>query len=481
MVATLIFSGAPINQQFWGMFGRNNGLLSYLSCVLVMLGTASIKMRDFYGKLLRNFLVTSVFLSLYSLIQTLNLDPIKWSTQQAFATLGNINFLSAFLGMSGAALVAFSLNEDFSKIIRFLLVLISFVEVSLAYSTGSIQGPMIYIASSGVVVFIYLNYRLKNKLLKGSYILIGTVGLIYAILGLRNTGPLAKFLFQPSVLYREDYWHAGWVMTLKHPLFGVGMDSYGDWYREYRGSISTLRTFPDRVANTAHNIFLDISSSGGFPLIVSYLSILFIVIRLTYKSFKSNKKYDPILTGLFASWLAFQIQSLISIAQIGVTIWGWIFSGALIGYNLCINKVDNNEVIKSKLKNRRISKSLPPSTSLIALLGFVVGIMLSYPPFAADAQFKSSWIKRDLLAMKNASFKPGSTAYLHGLVLQEAIQSGVWSYADEINRKLNKHYPRDWYGWKALYLKQSSTPQERQLAIRKMRELDPYNPEIPKS
>ena len=30
----LFFTSAPLNQQFWGMFGRSNGWLSYFSCLV---------------------------------------------------------------------------------------------------------------------------------------------------------------------------------------------------------------------------------------------------------------------------------------------------------------------------------------------------------------------------------------------------------------------------------------------------------------
>jgi O-antigen ligase len=52
-------------------------------------------------------------------------------------------------------------------------------------------------------------------------------------------------------------------MTLENLTNGVGVDSYGYFYKEYRDLEAIERTGPERVSNTAHNVFLDISSGAG--------------------------------------------------------------------------------------------------------------------------------------------------------------------------------------------------------------------------
>jgi hypothetical protein len=46
-------------------------------------------------------------------------------------------------------------------------------------------------------------------------------------------------------------------------LNGVGLDSYGDFYRPFRSLEAVTRTGPQRVTNTAHNIFLDVTTGAG--------------------------------------------------------------------------------------------------------------------------------------------------------------------------------------------------------------------------
>ena len=264
-------------------------------------------------------------------------------------------------------------------------------------------------------------------------------------------------------------------MTLKFPIFGVGLDSYGDWYRTLRGEISTLRTGPDRISNTAHNIFLDLSSNGGIPLIAAYFFIIFLAFRNGIRMLRENP--NPHSIALLTSWIGFLIFSSISIAQVGVGIWGWLFTGALLGVrNIQISK--DSESNKGGNKRAKIKgKSLPPSASLLGLSGLLVGFLLAFIPFHADMKYKSALQLRSLDEMIKSTNLLGSTAFHKELVIDTAINNNFPIQAREMTLSLIRDYPRDFLGWKALYLMNSSTPQEKERALKVLKKLDPFNPE----
>ena len=273
--------------------------------------------------------------------------------------------------------------------------------------------------------------------------------------------------------------HAGWVMTVQHPFFGVGLDSYGDWYREVRGLISTTRTGPERTANTAHNIFLDLSSNGGLPLILSYIALLVFALVIGFRWIRKNKHFDPYFVAIFSCWVAYQIQALVSINQMAVGIWGWILNGALIGYGLSAPLANNVENVR-KAKNKK-SSTLPASSGALALLFGVVGFALAYIPFNADAKFKSATIKADLNLLMKSVDLPGATSWHLSQTLGSAITNNFPDQSKVLVGKMLSRYPRDVYGWKMLYYVTSSTPEEKQRAIAKLAQLDPFNPDNPKS
>jgi O-antigen ligase len=63
-------------------------------------------------------------------------------------------------------------------------------------------------------------------------------------------------------------------MTLDHPFFGVGFDGFRDHYNQSRDLITALRPGSEAITDSAHNIFLDMSSSGGFLLLIIYTFLI---------------------------------------------------------------------------------------------------------------------------------------------------------------------------------------------------------------
>jgi O-antigen ligase len=481
MSSTLIFSGSPINQQFWGSFGRNTGFLTYFSLMTLIAALVWLKSSNFYARLSWMLVVTSVPMTAYCLAQISGKDPIPWSEFNTFGTLGNINFLSAFLGMSSIAAVAFAINEKKSILKKLSLAALALVDLVIIYSTGSIQGPIIFVVGVGVLLFIsILGLSKFRNLILAIFGLLSLAGGYLVTIALQNKGPLASIIYQPSVVFRGDYIHAGFEMTVKKPFFGVGMDSYGDWYREMRGEISTLRTGPDRVANTAHNIFLDISSNGGILLGATYVILILLAlysgIRVLRTPFRNNVEFKAI----FAVWVAYQIQALVSINQIGVGIWGWVFTGALLGISEILKnngQIEEDGNFKARSKKLR-GRPIQASHALIGALGMSIGFTLSAIPLNADMKYRSSSERGDLVKMISASKSLGATEFHRELVLDFAMRNNKISEVKEIATDLVANYPRSFFGWRVLSVATASTEQERQSAFQKVLSLDPFNPTL---
>jgi len=429
--------------------------------------------------MINSLVLTSIPVLIYCLVQIAGLDPVGWSAKDTFATFGNTNFLSAFLGMSALASFVLAFDKNQTLIRKISLVAITILSALIILDTGSIQGFMILVAGLGVAGYLYIRSTRKLSKLRIPYVILGLLGLILTGLGVTNKGPLASFIFQPSILYRADYMHAGWVMTLQHPIFGIGLDSYGDWYREARGFISTTRTGPERTANTAHNIFLDLSSNGGLPLILSYIALLVFALIIGFRWIRKNKHFDPYFVAIFSCWVAYQIQALVSINQMAVGIWGWMLNGALIGYGLSAPLANNVENVR-KAKNKK-SSTLPASSGALALLFGVVGFALAYIPFNADAKFKTASMSANLNLLMKSVDLPGATSWHLSQTLGSAITNNFPDQSKVLVTKMLSRYPRDVYGWKMLYYMTSSTPKEKQSAITKLSQLDPFNPDNPKS
>ena len=483
MLVSMFLSNSPLDQQIWGVFGRNTGLLTYFSLIIIVAGVSLIQNLEFYKRLVLAIIFTSVPTSIYALVQIAGKDPVPWSEMQPFATLGNINFSSAFFGLASLCATILLFAKHIKLGLKVLMGLLVIINLAIILETESIQGVMIYFAGVGIVGFFLLRANSRTKVLQIPYLILALLAFILTAMSLLNKGPLAKFVFGETILFRFDYWYAGWMMTLKNPIFGLGMDSYGDWYRELRGSIATLRTTPDRITNTAHNIYLDISSSGGFPLLIAYLAILFFAARSAIRVFRRSTAFNPYFVALFSTWVAYLIQAAISINQIGVGIWGWLFTGALIGYEKA-TRVPVSEEEQRKPKNIKQSSKQPNSSAatmpaLAALMSvgfFAIGFVLAFIPFNADVKYKNASISGSYEQIEASVKQIGATAFHYQLALDWAIKNNNEVQAKKIAEGILERYPRDFMAWQVIQALTSTPADKKQEAFEVLKKMDPYNP-----
>lgn len=481
MTLSFLFSGAPLSQQFWGSFGRNTGFLTYFSLLVILLAFIWVRSAQVYLRLAWIFVLTSVPMTLYCMVQISGNDPIPWSEFNTFGTLGNINFLSAFLGMTSIGLFGFVLDKRTKFQIRLCLIVLAIIDLLIIYSTGSIQGPIIFVVGSAVLLFFtILNLKKFRLLAIVGFLSVSLTSFYLLVQALGNSGPLAKIIYQPSVVFRGDYIHAGWKMTTKYPIFGIGMDSYGDWYRAARGQISTLRTGPDRVANTAHNIFLDISSNGGVLLGITFIALILFTLISALKILRSDLRNRTEFKIIFSVWSAYQIQALVSINQIGVGIWGWAFTGALIGMYY-LQKESSSKISEkpfvSQSKDFR-GRHMKASHVLAGFLGLSIGLVSAAIPLSADVKYRAASDKGNLSEMRKATNAIGSTEFHRELVLDFAMRNNLGPEVKEIAQELVQKYPRSFFGWRVLSVAALSTDEERLRALNVARQLDPFNPDL---
>jgi hypothetical protein len=414
----------------------------------------------------------------YGVIQAIDADPFNWVNpfSPVFGFLGNPNFQSSLLGMLGAMVFAQLFVQGLKLHFKALIGAYLLVTLYVIKETDSQQGFLVLVLGIGVVVGLYVLQL--SKRLGMAYGLLSVLGFFVVLFGTLNKGPLASLLYKDSVTYRGDYWSAGWTMTVNHPIFGVGIDSYGDWYRRSRTLAATVRRGPDTTANTAHNVFLDISSNGGFPLVAIYCALMILVVISAVKVLKRSTKFDPAFASLFAGWVAFQSQSVISINQIGLAMWGWVFSGLIIGYEINTRSavVAPTVVKKGRVTNKQTQAS---AASVVAVfISFLLGVLIAMPPYLASTKFKSA------MESGNATMVEDS-AYLWPLDPVRMIQAAGLLYDSKLPAQAltvvadaTKKFP-DYYGtWAILYQLAEATPEQKAAALVQMKRLDPLNPKL---
>ena len=477
----LFASGANKSQQLFGVNGRNTGLVTYCALAALLLIATFASNERYIRRFSRAALLAGGLSIAYGLLQFIGADPLPWEYiyNPIHGFLGNPDFQSAFVGITCA--VAFALIIDKKLSIKNRVMLASFIMCGLfvAKKSGSQQGLLVFAIGVGVVGFIYIRTHLSKAFYLG-YIALAVVGFIAVLLGSFNKGPLGGILYRSSIANRGDYWRAGWKMTTEHPIFGVGMDSYGNWYRRSRDLVATTRNGADGFSDAAHNVFLDYSSNGGFPLLIIYVAITGLVLVSLWKVIARTTLFNPYFAAITGAWVAYQAQSIISINQIGIAIWGWVLSGLIIGYELHTREKSEVEVAPVKEKDRKTATAakISSKTRNALVISFLVGVLVGMPPLVASARFKvakESGNLEETIAAGHLFPLEGARMTLVGMVLRD---NKFDKEALTILLEASEKFPDSFDTWKALASLTNATPAQVADANAQMKRLDPLNPNL---
>jgi hypothetical protein len=383
-------------------------------------------------------------------------------------------------------MVAYSLKRGTSVVVRSGVLVVFLITVYAIIDSNAIQGRVVVAAGLGIVGFYLVRSKFEALIAQVLYaIFIGIAG-TFALLGALQIGPLSKYIYKTSVSLRGEYWQAGWNMGSDHPFTGVGFDTYGDWYRRARDTQALILPGPNTTTNAAHNVPFDVFAFGGWPLFASYLAILALSVIAIIKVTLRNRKYDAVFVTLTTAWLCYQLQSVISINQIGLAVWGWLFGGALIAYEIATRpKVDESQSVQGKGKSTRAVKKKQGETvvtsTLIAGVGAVIGLLIAVPPYSADAKWRSALASQDAQKVE-AALIPGylnpANSYKYANAVQLLEESKLFDLAYKYALVGVEFNPDNFDSWKVLYLITKSSPEEKAKALENMKRLDPKNPNV---
>jgi O-antigen ligase len=464
ILITSIFNNINLSETFYGVTGRQTGTLAYFSFVIFLLVNVISSGGKLNSSLLVTLIVAGYINGIYGLFQSLNADPFDWINPYSpvFGLFGNPNFHASFMGITATA--AFSLLLKQHDQTKFRLIYGFFIPLALLniYQSKSQQGFLVMLVGISVALFLWL--RSSNyKRITFIYIVIWLIGAIAVILDILQKTPWKSVLYKESVSYRGDFWRAGWQMTLDNPIFGVGLDGYRDNFRFYRDQVATDRS-PNAMVDSAHNVFIDISSAGGFPLLIAYIVILLLALISAVKVIKRSNAFDPIFAGIFGSWVAYLAQSLISINQIALAVWGWALTGAIIGYEI----ITRDEKQESAFKDKAIGW-------LGVFSGIVIGAAIALPLFFSDSQFRLTVKTGDVIQIQQSVEKWPQSVIRMTLAAKILREGGFADQALEISTKATNLFPNNFEAWQELYANPKASEKVKLEALQTMKKLDPLN------
>jgi O-antigen ligase len=458
-------SDAPFEQQFYGRTGRGFGITTYISILIVLLATAMFMQVSKTTLIIKSMALSGLVTSVYSLFQSFGLDFLKWEskTNGVIGTLGNPNFQAAFAAFVFIpGLFAFWYTKY-----RYLGLILAFIIFPFTIiRTQSTQGYIAISLSIATFSLIYLWY--KNKIIAGLFSIFTLNFGLFAISGMLNYGPLSQYLYKVSVQSRGDFWRSAIALSQDYPLTGVGIDSFGDYFLLYRDQTAASHPFAEYTDN-AHNIFLDLTVSGGYPLSILYLLLNLLVLISYISTQRKIAKFNLELAVLFSAWVVYQAQSFISPWNMAMTLWNAILSGGLIGLNILIEK--SNDQMLPDNKSLAITR---PFSALLVMFGLIV----SYPLFNTDRLQMKAMVNGDgdLAIISTQKFPESVLRYT--LISRELLDSNLPGPALIVAKSAVEFNPHSPNLWALILINPAASLEERRFARDKILQLDPLNKQV---
>jgi O-antigen ligase len=472
--------------SFFGDNQRNTGWLDYFFLAVFVFSAAKhIRLRNLNMVFWFGIGVGAVMTE-YGILQHFGHDFVKWNNpyNSIISTVGNPDFaggiMAMFLTFSCVAVIV----APWKIWIRAVVGVQAAVTLLVINWSNARQGLLSFALGAGIFVIIWLWH--KKRLLGQLSLLGGVIVFIVALAGIFQKGPLASYLYKTSVSIRGFYWRAGADMFIHHPWFGVGPDRYGAWFRQYRADQYPMNYGYDLTSTASHNVVIQIFATCGIFVGLAYLGLLGFVVYRGIVGIKKNSGSNRMLVaGLLAAWIGYQSQSIVSIDNVGIAIWGWVLSGIVIGVSMTdVPEIANQ--VGGLFKRQSSLSTFKPVVSWAFVLAF---LFLVIPQYRGE----SNTFHLSAYAVPTSAQGQATRDAYHQLVtsdlsvpmlnpqyrLMMASNLAQAGYVDEAFAQINgeiKSDPRDYaaYGMEASFYEQLHQFTKAVAARTHMYDLDPW-------
>lgn len=401
--------------SIYGYYGRfNGGLFSLTSYFVLYYAFISNITKDKIERILKLSLFTSTLTVLIGLPGKFNRDLLclffagNWSNncwteqfkpaERMFSTLGQPNWLGAYLAINFFIALYFYFKNTKEKIfpknlILLLVITIIFAGILFSRSRSAIL-TTIFLLAINLIFFFIINYfkkpkdRLIELAIKKSITVLIILLLTTVIFKtginqidkyfnlvildtkkiinnekIDQTKQTTNILVTESLDIRKIVWRGAIELGKKYPLFGTGVETFGYSYYFVRPKEHNLTSEWDYLYNKAHNEYLNYLATTGFVGLGTYLlmisSIIFIFISKIFNlhfsifnqtpNFKNllriNKEKDQLLMLilLFLIYLSILTTNFFGFSTTTINLFFFLIPGFIVVLSSKQSTIDNQE------------------------------------------------------------------------------------------------------------------------------------------
>ena len=396
--------------SIFGYYSRfNGGLLSTISYLLMYWAfVANCDIKD-VKKIVKFSLISAILISIYGILEHFghSFSCLMFGTgfnvecwvqkvqERVFATLGQPNWLAAYLTILIPVSIANSLNpakkSGITQLLNYLIIFIFYLCLLFTQSRSGFLGFVLSFAVFWVILFIINHHQIKSII--RPFLILNSIFLILVVVFGSPFSQINKYLYYKSYFspnqtntqqlvpitsldggisesgdIRKIVWKGAWRVFKHYPVFGSGVETFAYSYYNFRPIEHNLVSEWDFLYNKAHNEYLNYLSTTGIFGLGTYLlficSFLYINLKsiFNFKFLISKQIPNPksqlgqleirsirnLSLALFSGWMSLLVTNFFGFSVVVTSLYFYLIPAFTI--------------VLSKPEDQSVHKSLSPGT-----------------------------------------------------------------------------------------------------------------------
>jgi tetratricopeptide (TPR) repeat protein len=323
---------APVG--WWALLGapgRWNGLVLYLACGALLVAAAQLDARGW--RLLSSAAAGLLAVVVaYGLLQWLGGDPFTWATKSpVFSTFGQVNFAAGWTAVMLPFAVLVALEPRRLVWLRWGAGALVASSAIYLEATHSFQGFPAALAGVLPVLVVLGGRWLRSRPAITPPQWWGGAAIVAVVCAVPLILPVTRHALrsnlQSGLHERLMLWHAAFGMAHDRPILGKGVGAFALAFHQFEPARHASE-FGALTADAPHSVPLEMLASGGVLLAVAYLAFVVLVgVRLV-----RGLRREPslLLAAVGGAWLAYQVQSVVSLDVPSLVTLHWLLAGGVI-------------------------------------------------------------------------------------------------------------------------------------------------------
>ena len=500
LVLTSVVSSQPWDAAT-GLNARGAGAISYVLCLVLLHATFGFGRRRPVSSVIFAFGVGNAIVAFYALLQAYHWDPVAWGQTNVghavFSTLGNSNFSASYLaitlplvtwitfgsplstavrigggtviGASCLALIYLNSTQGDGLALFAVLVLgqwavshskkdrlVASLIVSpvgavllmpLALGAAGVTLPAGLIVVTATCSYLGVRWDQKRSAAPRSeadqvtssvlpWVVVGTATL--AIAGALLARRIAEGI-EEGLEGRIDFWKAALSIFRTNPLLGTGPETFFAHFAAHR-PVEHAVEWELVTSDSAHSVPLGILSGGGLVLATAYLFIIAVIGYFGVQAIRGAEPRQRLLyVAVFASWVTYHLQSLVSMDGPGLVYIQWILGGVLLAGG-APDSLPARSLTKVGLADRR-TRRISSSQKRGWIVALVAIFLVSLVPLSAPLRANTAALRAQV-AVINSDFETAGTEMNRAADLQPKVglYAEIRAYLYEQNGQLESAF-----------------------------------------